>query len=77
MAGGVSGLSPLKYINDFFIEIKDKSYFVIQREGKGMKKRKLNGFLAVLLAASMVIGQPMSAYATEAAPIPVETNEEA
>lgn len=42
-----------------------------------MKKRKLNGFLAVLLAASMVIGQPMSAYATEAAPIPVETNEEA
>ena len=42
-----------------------------------MKKRKLNGFLAVLLAVSMVIGQPMSAYATEAAPIPVETNEEA
>lgn len=38
-----------------------------------MKRKKVNGFLAVLLAAAMVLGQPASVYATES--IPVETNE--
>ncbi|MDE6607068.1 MAG: S8 family serine peptidase [Lachnospiraceae bacterium] len=38
-----------------------------------MKRKKVNGFLAVLLAAAMALGQPASVYATEA--IPMETNE--